>query len=326
MPSCSSYHPVENVVFIVNPNAAMGAVGREWSSIEALGKERLGSFRSLITSKPGDAREFARGESLRGSNLIVCVGGDGTLNEIVNGLMNEGGLVRDNTAVGFIPFGTGCDFRRTLGIPKDPRGAVEVIASGCTDLIDLGRLTYADHEGRTCVRYFHNVTSFGLGGEVDERVNRGNKGMGGFLSFLKATLISLLLYDKKSIRLRVDGTFDETVVVWNIAVANGQYHGGGMKIAPEARVQDGVFTVTILGDLTLPEVCYHFPKLYTGRIGEVKKVRMLEGRKIEAFSEQRVLLDVDGEQPGRLPVSIDMVPGALRFIVPLMKSAGADFI
>jgi YegS/Rv2252/BmrU family lipid kinase len=312
----TSRYPVGKVVFIVNPNAGMGAAGREWSRIEALSNERLGSFRALVTSKPGDAREFARGELLRGSNLIVCVGGDGTLNEIVNGLMNEERPVRDDMAVGFIPFGTGCDFRRTLGIPKDPGSAIETIAQGRTEFIDLGRLTYADHEGRTSVRYFHNVTSFGLGGEVDERVNRGNKGMGGFLSFLKATLISLLLYDKKSIRLRVDGVFDETVVSWNIAVANGQYHGGGMRIAPEARIHDGVFSVTIVGDLSLAEVCYHFPKLYNGRIAEVKKVRMLEGRRIEAFSEQRVLLDVDGEQPGRLPVTIDMVPGALRFVVP----------
>jgi YegS/Rv2252/BmrU family lipid kinase len=304
------------IVFIVNPKAAMGAVGKQWSRIEAFSRERLGSFKSLITSGPGDAQEFARREVVGGSDLIVCVGGDGTLNEIVNGLMNQEGPVREDVAVGFIPFGTGCDFRRTLGIPRDPRSAVEMVAQGRTHPIDLGRLTYLDHEGRTSVRYFHNVTSFGLGGEVDERVNRANKGMGGFLSFLKATVISLLLYNKKSIRLRVDGVFDEIVVAWNIAVANGQYHGGGMQIAPEARVQDGVFNVTIVGDLSLAEVCYHFPKLYTGRIAEVKKVRMLEGRRIEAFSEQRVLLDVDGEQPGRLPVTIDMVPGAIRFIVP----------
>jgi YegS/Rv2252/BmrU family lipid kinase len=291
-------------------------VGKQWSGIEALSRERIGSFRSLITSGPCDARVFARREALRGSNVIVCVGGDGTLNEIVNGLMNETGPVREDTALGFIPFGTGCDFRKTLGIPRDLGSALEIIAKGQVEAVDLGRLTYLDHEGRTSVRYFHNVTSFGLGGEVDERVNRASKGMGGFLSFLKATVISLLLYSKKTIRLRVDDVFEETVVAWNIAVANGQYHGGGMWIAPEARAQDGIFNVTIVGDLTLPEVCYHFPKLYQGRIGEVKKVRMLKGKRIEAFSDQRVLLDVDGEQPGRLPVSIDMVPGAMRFIVP----------
>ena len=234
--------------------------------------------------------------------------------------------LRGGAAVGFVPFGTGCDFRKTLGIPRQIRGALDVLAARRESLIDLGRLTYRDPEGRTSVRYFHNVTSFGLGGEVDERVNRANKALGGFFTFLKATLISLVVYNKKTIRLKIDGIFDEPVRVWNIAVANGQYHGGGMWIAPQARVQDGLFNVTIVGDLTLPEVCYHFPKLYSGRIGEIKKVRMLRGRCIEACSDQRVLLDVDGEQPGMLPVRIDMVPRAVRFIVPLMKSAGADFM
>ena len=304
------------IVFIVNPNAAMGAAGKQWPRIESICRERLGDFPCRITSGPGDALELARREAQKGSRLIVCVGGDGTLNEIVNGVMNDQGPVGDDVTVGFIPFGTGCDFRRTLSIPKDPAGAVELLVKGRPQSIDLGRLTCLDHEGRRSVRYFHNVTSFGLGGEVDERVNRGGRNMGGFFSFLKATLISLLLYNKKRIHLRVDGAFDETVVTWNIAVANGKYHGGGMCIAPAADARDGVFDVTIVGNLSLAEIVYHLPKLYSGRIREVKKVRSLTGRRIEAFSEQRVLLDVDGEQPGMLPVSIDMAPGALRFILP----------
>jgi len=312
----ASGYPVGEIVFIVNPNAAMGAAGKQWPRIEALCRKRLGDFPCRITSGPGDARKFACREAQKGSRLIVCVGGDGTLNEIVNGVMNDQGPVGDDVAVGFIPVGTGCDFRRTLSIPRDPLGAVELLVKGRAQSVDLGRLAFLDHEGRRSVRYFHNVTSFGLGGEVDERVNRKGRNMGGFFSFLKATLISLLLYNKKRIHLRVDGAFDETVVTWNIAVANGKYHGGGMCIAPGADATDGVFDVTILGDLSLAEIVYHLPKLYSGRIGEVKKVRSLTGRRIEAFSEQRVLLDVDGEQPGLLPVRIDMAPGALRFILP----------
>jgi YegS/Rv2252/BmrU family lipid kinase len=316
MTSRSSSYPAGKVVFIVNPNAAMGAAGKQWPRVGALCRERLGDFTSFVTSGPGDARELARREVLKGSSLIVCVGGDGTLNEIVNGLMNDQGPVRDDVAVGFVPFGTGCDFRRTLGIPRDPVEAVKLLCEGRAQPIDLGRLTYLDHEARASVRYFHNVTSFGLGGEVDERVNRAGRRMGGFLSFLKATLVSLLLYDKKRIHLTVDRIFDETVVTWNIAVANGKYHGGGMCIAPGANARDGLFEVTIVGDLTLAEILYHLPKLYNGRIAEVKKIRTLVGKRIEAFSDQRVLLDVDGEQPGLLPVTIEMAPGNLRFIVP----------
>jgi YegS/Rv2252/BmrU family lipid kinase len=316
MTSPSPPYPAGEMVFIVNPKAATGAVGKQWPRIEALCRDRLGDFRWLATSGPGQAREFARQEVLGGKRLIVCVGGDGTLNEIVNGVMNNHGPIRPEVSIGFIPYGTGCDFRRTLGIPGDPGGAVELLVRGRAQSIDLGRLSYVDHEGRREIRYFHNVTSFGLGGEVNKRVNGSGKTMGGFFSFLKATLLSLLLYDKKRIHLRVDGVFDETVLTWNIAVANGKYHGGGMCVAPGAGVGDGLFEVTIVGDLSLAEIFYHFPKLYRGRIAEVKKVRILAGKKIEAFSKQPVLLDVDGEQPGRLPVTIDMVPGALRFILP----------
>jgi diacylglycerol kinase (ATP) len=111
------------------------------------------------------------------------------------------------------------------------------------------------------------VTSFGLGGEVDERVNRSGRRMGGFLSFLKATMISLLFYDKKRIHLKIDGKFEETVVTWNVAVANGKYHGGGMCIAPDASARDGAFWGDDRGGPQLGEILYHLPKLYTGRIG-----------------------------------------------------------
>jgi diacylglycerol kinase family enzyme len=106
------------------------------------------------------------------------------------------------------------------------------------------------------------------------------------------------------------------VVVLNVAVANGQYHGGGMWVAPGADPSDGLFHVTIIGDLSLPEVFYYLPKLYNGKIMQVKQVRSLTGKKVEALSDERVLLDVDGEQPGRLPVKIEIIPSALRILSP----------
>jgi diacylglycerol kinase family enzyme len=178
--------------------------------------------------------------------------------------------------------------------------------------MDLGRLHYTTHDGESRTRYFHNLTSFGLGGEVDERVNKSGKKLGGFLSFIIATLVSLVLYEKKSIRLRVDDHFDEEVVVLNVAVANGQYHGGGMWVAPGADLFDGLFHVTVIGALSLPEVVYYLPKLYNGKIMKVKGVRSLTGKKVEAFSDGRVLLDVDGEQPGCLPATIEVVPSVLK--------------
>jgi YegS/Rv2252/BmrU family lipid kinase len=240
------------------------------------------------------------------------VGGDGTLNEVINGLISEEGHTNPEVQLGFIPNGTGCDFRRTLRIPTNPEDALKVIKGGRTRPIDLGRLHYTNHDGKSRTRYFHNLTSFGLGGEVDERVNKSGKKLGGFLSFIIATLVSLVLYEKKSIRLKVDDHFDEEVPVLNVAVANGQYHGGGMWVAPDADPSDGLFHVTVIGELSLPEVLYYLPKLYNGTILQVKGVRSLTGKKVEAFSRRRVLLDVDGEQPGCLPVKIEIIPSTLK--------------
>jgi YegS/Rv2252/BmrU family lipid kinase len=304
------------MVFIVNPHAARGTVGKNWPQIRELAEKHLGGFKSFITTAPGEATQFARLAVSEGAQSVVCVGGDGTLNEVINGLMSKEGPVNPEVQLGFIPNGTGCDFRRTLGLPTNPEDALKLIRGGRARPIDLGRLHYTTHDGESRTRYFHNLTSFGLGGEVDERVNKSGKKLGGFLSFIIATLVSLVLYEKKSIRLRVDDHFDEKVVVLNVAVANGQYHGGGMWVAPGADPSDGMFHVTIIGELSLPEVFYYLPKLYNGKILQVKRVRSLTGKKVEAFSEGRVLLDVDGEQPGCLPVTIEIVPSALRIFGP----------
>jgi diacylglycerol kinase (ATP) len=304
------------IAFVVNPSSSMGATGQEWPGIKSLARDRLGSFQSTITTGPGEATKSTRRFLEEGTDMVVCVGGDGTLNEVVNGFMGGKDPIRSDAVLGFIPRGTGCDFIKTVRIPKDLNKALDLLVDRHTRPLDLGRLEYCDHQGRPAVKYFHNVTSFGLGGEVDQRVNRTTKVFGGFVSFLWATLVSLLIYDKKRIHIHVDNRKDWEVTCWNVAIANGQYHGGGMWIAPRARVDDGLFEVTVMGNLSLAEVFWHFPKLYNGRLFRVKKVSVLSGKRIEAYSDQRVLLDVDGEQPGQLPVVIDMVPGALQLIRP----------
>jgi diacylglycerol kinase (ATP) len=304
------------VTFIVNPNAAMGSTRRHWPRIEALARERLGPIQALHTGGPADASGLTRQALMEGTDLIVCVGGDGTLNEVVNGFMGEEGPIRGNALLGFIPMGTGCDIIKTVPIPRDVIRVLDLVREQRFRAIDLGLLCYRNHHGRPAHRYFHNVASFGLGGKVDERVNRTTKVFGGFISFIWATLISLLIYNKKRIQLKVNGACDQEIICWNVVVANGQYHGGGMWVAPDAAVDDGLFHITVIGDLSLPQVFLNLPKLYNGKILEVRKVLSLTGKRVEAQSDQQVLLDVDGEQPGQLPVTITMVPRALRLIAP----------
>ena len=304
----------KKIAFIVNPHAAAGSAGRSWPTIKALAEDRLGPFSVSFTAGPGDAIRLTRQALNRGAGVVICVGGDGTLNEVINGFMEEEGPIRPEAMLGFIPRSTGCDLAKSVHIDRELDRALDIIKDAHTRILDLGRIRYQDHGGQPVYRYFHNVTSFGLGGEVDERANKTTKAFGGFLSFFWAMLISLLKYDKKRIHLKVDESFDGEVTIWNVAVANGQYHGGGMLVAPGARVDDGLFHITVVGDLTLPEVFWNLPKLYNGKIYEVSQVSSFVGKRVEAFSDQRVLLDVDGEQIGALPVVIEMVPRVVHLI------------
>lgn len=307
----------EKITFIVNPNAGNGLVKKKWPEFKARVENRSKSFEECLTLGPGDATLLTKRAVASGAALIISVGGDGTLNEVINGLVKPDLSINKKTVLGVIPCGTGCDFIKSVPLPKSVDGLLDLIDSRRTRLIDLGKMELLDKSGRKTTRFFHNVTSFGLGGEVDERVNNTSKIFGGFISFIWATVLSVLRYQKKRITLRLDDQPGQEFVAWNIAVANGQYHGGGMKIAPQAKMDDGWFDITVLGDFTLLEVFRHLSKLYKGTHLKLKKVKTFRARRIWAQSDQRVLLDVDGEQAGMLPVTIEIVPTALRILSPL---------
>jgi diacylglycerol kinase (ATP) len=304
----------KKITFIVNPSSGNGVTGKEWPRIRMLAKNRLGQFNSHITTGPNHATHLARKAVNSGTDIIICVGGDGTLNEVVNGLMNKKGPMNPGVLLGLIPSGTGCDLAKTISIPKDLEQNLENIRASRFRILDLGRAIYGNHEGGSSYRYFHNVLSFGMGGEVVDRVNRTTKAFGGFFSFIWGTIISLLIFEKKQIKMMVDDHFHEDLIGWHVAVANGQYQGGGMHVAPDASPNDGLFQLTVIGNMHKAEVFWNLPKLYNGKIYVPKKVTRLTGRRIKASSSQRVLLDMDGEQPGQLPVTVDIVPSAIRVI------------
>jgi YegS/Rv2252/BmrU family lipid kinase len=249
-----------------------------------------------------------------GAEAVVCVGGDGTLNEVINGLRDTEGRLHHGVAIGIIPRGTGCDFIRSAPVPTTLSEFLDALLSRRTCTLDVGEVAFRDPNGRPSRRLFHNVVSFGIGGEVDERVNRGSKLLGGFLCFIWSTLVSLLKYQSKRLCITVDGQEPQELDCWNVAVANGQYHGGGMWVAPGARMDDGLFEITVIGNLSLPSVFWNLQHLYNGKIHGVKKVQRFVGRRIEVRSGQRVLIDLDGEQPGQVPATVEMLPKVLRVI------------
>lgn len=306
--------PSQKTVFIVNPRAGNGAAAAKWRAMSRLVEEQLGSFTACFTERAGDATLLTREHLAAGAGLIIGVGGDGTLNEIINGFMEIHPTVCREARLGVVPFGTGSDFARIIIKSPSPRRALQIIQEGYTRSLDMGRVQFSNHDGAPEVRYFHNIVSFGTGGEVAFHVNSHSKVGGAFLSFLRSTLICLMRHGARRICLSCDGRAEE-FVVRNIVVANGRYHGGGMCVAPEALADDGLLHVTVIGDLSLPEMFLNIAKFYNGRIKEVRKVITLTGRHIEATSTQDIRIDADGEQPGWLPVVIDILPHALPVIV-----------
>lgn len=301
-------------LFIINPMAGNGAAGRKRYEIDALAEKFFSEHQTLLTDGPGKATEYARRALEAGVRKLVCVGGDGTLNEVINGLLSVKVEKKRRPKLGYLPVGTGSDLARTTGITENLENGIRNIANKDGKWVDIGRATFVDHDGETTRRYFINVLSFALGGEVAGRVNRSSKALGGFMSFLWQTLASLFSFEKPLIRLKIDDKVDEKKVCWHVAVANGQYHGGGMRIAPDAKVDDGRLRVTVVGDLSLPEVLLNLPNLYNGNIYSVNKVSRFSGKKIEAGSKGKVLIDLDGEQVGRLPVRAEILPLALWLI------------
>ena len=298
--------------FVVNPKSANGATGRRWGELAATIAKTLSDFGVEFTRAPMDAVAITRQALKSGYDCVVAVGGDGTINEVTNGFFEENRALNPNAALGVLPRGTGGDFRRTFDWDTDFEAAVRRLKTPDTRPFDVGRLDYRGHDGAAASRYFANVCSLGVSGRVDEEVNTTTKVLGGKVSFMWASLKSLVGWKDQVVQLSIDGGPSESLAITTLAVANGRYFGGGMKVAPEADVSDGMFDVTIWSGYGLGDFVVRSAGVYSGAHVHWKGTRTLRCKELTASSEERVLLDCDGEQPGMLPCTMRILPGAIR--------------
>lgn len=297
---------------VVNPKSAGGQTGRRWTALHAAASRELGEFGHAFTSGQGDATRLTRQALAEGHDAIVAVGGDGTVNEVVNGFFENGRPVAPGAAMGLVPQGTGGDFRRTFDWGLDVVEALRRVSAGRAQAIDVGLAEYLAHSGEMERRCFANVCSFGVSGKVDEEVNKSSKALGGRISFLLGTARALWKYQDRRVSLTVDGGAPEEVSVTALAVANCRYFGGGMKVAPEADPSDGWFDVTLWSGFGWGDFVLRSASLYDGSHVKRPGTRVFRCRTLEATSAEEVLLDLDGEQPGRLPCRMSLLPLALR--------------
>ncbi len=298
-------------IVIVNPASADGRTGRQWSGNETILRDQLPPFEAWHTTHPGHGRELGQKAVDLGFTTIAVHGGDGTFNEVANGLLNR---PTPGVALAFLPNGTGADLVRTLGISHSLPDAARQAREGSIQPIDIGHVQFTDLEGRPAQRHFVNVTDVGFGGDLVRYVNSHSKRLGGKLSFLKGLLVTLFQYQNKRVHVALDEKEDFEIRASSIVVANGQYFGGGMWVAPKARLDDGFFNLVIIGDVSKTEVLANITRLYRGTIAEHPKVRTFQTRSIEMTSNEEVFIDLDGELVGRLPARFQILPQKLPVI------------
>jgi diacylglycerol kinase (ATP) len=309
---------------IVNPESASGATRDAWPGIASDLRTHFGAFECAFTGKPGEGTDLAAEAARKGTKLIIACGGDGTISEVANGILASG----KDAELGIVPSGTGGDFRKTIGIPARSRDATRILREGVTRKIDVGRVTFTKEDGEHDTRYFLGVASFGMSADVIERVKEGTtewlpakapKWLSGRLSFGVSMLQTAMQSPATRVVVQLDDAHEKHLTVANLCIANARYFGGGMKIAPEAKLTDGKFDVITIGDLGALKILTNAPRLYLGAHMGMQEVGHALAMKIvarPAVKGAEVSLELDGELPGRLPATFQIVPQALRIRCP----------
>src|SRR5215510_14988353 len=292
-------------VVIVNPSSAGGSTGEAWLQIASDLRSQFGAFRTVFTKHRGDAAVLASEAARKGAKLIIACGGDGTISEVANGILSSG----KDVELGILPSGTGGDFRRTLEIPSRARDAARVLRIGRTVRIDVGRVSFVDNNGTQAMRYFVGVASCGMSTKVIERVKADG------ISFASSLLQTAMRNEAIRLVVQLDDEHDRQLTVSNLCIANARYFGGGMKIAPDAKLTDGKFDVIGVGDLSALKLFTSAPRVYLGSHLSMPEVSHTLARKVNvrpSDTRAEVALEIDGELPGRLPATFQIIPEALR--------------
>ncbi len=300
---------------IVNPKAGGHSTYREWPLIRKHLIEKGLLFNYVYTEGIGHAIELAKEAANTDYRYIIAVGGDGTVNEVVNGILHSSGA--HNTTLGIVSAGTTCSFARSLGIPLDRISSCNLLISPNTLTIDVGIVEYTK-EGQRFRRFFVNEADVGFGAIVVEASKPITSYLGRKLYFLPHVVIglsSLINYKNKRITVRVEDGTEDVYDCAMLVIANGTHFGGGMYIAPDAKFDDGLLDMVIFGDMGKSELLKLWPKTYKGRHVSHHKVRMFKVKKVDIQCDEKILVEADGELLGEGPVSFSVFPSALSVVV-----------
>lgn len=305
----------DKVHVIVNPFSARGKTGQRWNTIREIVKSYFKEFKYIFTEKPRQATQIARELLKDGFDLIIGVGGDGTLNEITNGFFkrNSASTINENASLGVIPSGTGSDFIRFMKIPRDLEKSVELIKKSTSKKIDIGQITFQPESEKKKRQFFINIADFGLGAEVIKKLADVPSLKRGPLSYYTGLLKTLRSYSSKTVNIKIDDSRSIEGKFLIGAIANGRIFGGGMMIAPRAEPDDGLFDLVLIKDMKKLEIIGNTPHLYRGTIEKHPKVIIQRAKKIHISSEETVNIEYDGELGSTLPATFEIIERKINF-------------
>lgn len=299
---------------IVNPNAGIGKAKKDWVHISGLLSRRGFDYLVRFTEGPLHATDLVAEHIGKGFRKIIVVGGDGTMNEAVNGIFKQKSVPTTAISLGMISVGTGNDWGRTFNIPRDYEKAIAVLKKEHSMLQDAGTVSYYDSDQKQ-ERYFINMAGLGFDGLVAQKTNADKlKGKSNPLLYLVNLLSSLFTFKSCGTRVVVDGQ-EVKDKIFSISIGIGKYNGGGMQQAPDAKPDDGLFDITLIKNMTKLSVIANVNRLYNGTIKKHKQVEGLVGKNVIIESDKPILLETDGESLGHSPFEFNIVPQSIRVVV-----------
>ncbi len=302
-------------VMVVNPASDNGRTARGWPEISRRAGELGLDPQVRLTERPEHAVELTSAALREGARLVIAVGGDGTVSEVVNGFFDGQTAISPTAELAVVCRGSGCDFIRSFGISKRTDRALAVAAGGAVRTIDVGIVTYTDHDGNVATRRFANVASAGMTGIAADRANRSSKRFGATVAFAWAGLTTLVGYHNGRVAVDIDERHLD-LVSNNVIVANCSHWAGGMRILPMAEPDDGLLDVLVWGDVSKADLVRTLPRLYRGTHITHPKADISRASRVRVRPEATLPIEVDGEVVGTTPATFELQPHALRLRIP----------
>ncbi|MCG9873627.1 MAG: diacylglycerol kinase family lipid kinase [Leptospiraceae bacterium] len=305
----------KKIHFIVNPNSGGGSVGKNWEDLLKRIEDKIGKIQVTFTNAKGHGSDVALDLCKKGIEVLVIIGGDGTISEVVDGIIKS---KKTSVSIVVLNLGTGGDFSRSLGVPGDLNLALDKIKNGKIRKTDVGFVRYkSESTAENLTRYFINIIGCGMAGAVVQTVNKSSKKFGGF-SYYLGSIANILSYQNKPLKFRMDGGEWLERKVTSLAICNGQYFGGGMRVSPNSELSDGYLDAVVIGDWNLFQKVFYSKKFYNGTITNSPKVESYRCKKIEIIplqADNAAIIDCDGEDIGKIPMTIEVLPSAVSFLV-----------